>query len=159
MLAIEPQLCRLLGLPHVAVSSGLRQQIRVVAPLDHAAFVDHQDLPRRHDGREAMRNHDHRAVAHQRIDGALDRAFAFGVQRGRRLVQDDDRDILQQGPRNRDALTLAPRQALADIAQRRVPALRQALDEIEALGGTRGGMDFGIGGLGGPCGYWPSRCH
>lgn len=31
MPTIEPQLCRLLGLPHVAVSSGLRQQIRVIA--------------------------------------------------------------------------------------------------------------------------------
>jgi hypothetical protein len=48
----------------------------------------------------------------------LDLGLGAAVERARRLVEDQDRRILEQGPRDRDALLLAARQlqsALADF--------------------------------------------
>ena len=82
------------------------------------------------------------------ITGALHGAFAFGVQRRRRLVEHDDGRVFEQGTRDADALALAARQAPARFADARVPALRQAFDEVQALGGAGGLPDFFVGGFG-----------
>ena len=83
-----------------------------------------------------MRDDDDGALLHQGFNGALHGAFAFGVQRRRRLVEHDDGRVFEQGARDADALALAARQAPARFADARVPALRQAFDEVQALGGA-----------------------
>ena len=87
----------------------MRQQLGMAAALHGVAMIDHQDLLRSHDGGESMRDHDHRAVLHQHLDGLLHGALAFRVKCRRRLVQHHDGGILQQRPCDADALALAAR--------------------------------------------------
>ena len=84
------------------------QQLFVRARLQRAALADHDDLPRAHDGGQAVRDDDDGALLHQGFNGALHGAFAFGVQRRRRLVEHDDGRVFEQGARDADALALAP---------------------------------------------------
>ena len=41
------------------------------------------------------------------LDRALHLTLGFGIERGRGLVEQDDRRVLEQRPRNRNALALA----------------------------------------------------
>ena len=60
------------------------------------------------DCRQPVRDHQRRAVGHQRLELVLDLAFKLGVERGRRLVQNQNGRVAQQRTCDRDALTLPP---------------------------------------------------
>ena len=51
--------------------------------------------------------------------------LGLGVERRGRLVEDQDRRVLQHRARDRDALALAGRELRAALAERRVVAVRQ----------------------------------
>ena len=53
----------------------------------------------------------------------------LGVERGGRLVQDQDRRVLQEHPRDRQPLLLPARQLDAALADHRVQPVRQASDQ------------------------------
>ena len=82
-----------------------------------------------------------RAVPHQPAERVLDQALGFGVERARRLVEDQDRRVLEQRARDRDALALAAREQRAAFADLAVEALRHALDELHRVRGARGFLD------------------
>src|SRR4029450_11382696 len=60
--------------------------------------------------------------------------FGERVERARGLVEDEDRRVLEQRARDRQALTLAAGEQSPPLAGVGVEALRQALDDVENLG-------------------------
>ena len=54
-----------------------------------------------------MRNDQGRPIAHQLLECRLNRQFALGIERRGRLVEQQDRRILQYGAGNRQSLALA----------------------------------------------------
>ena len=70
------------------------------------------------------------------FERVLHQPLGFVVERGRGLVEDQDRRVLQHRARDRDALALAAGQQRAVLADRRVHALRQAVDEFAGVGGV-----------------------
>ena len=66
-----------------------------------------------------------RPVAHRRLEGRLDHALALGVEGARRLVEEQQRRVLEDGAGDRDALPLSARQAHAALAQEGAVALGQ----------------------------------
>ena len=60
------------------------------------------------------------------VERRLDRFLGAAVERAGRLVEDQDRRVLEQGAGDRDALLLAARQLEPALADHRFIALRQA---------------------------------
>ena len=75
--------------------------------LDDRAPVEHDDLVGTDDGREAMRDHQSRAVLRNPIERVLDFLFGLAVERRGRFVEQQDGRALENGPRDGDALLLA----------------------------------------------------
>ena len=71
-----------------------------------------------------------------------------GVQRAGRLVQDQDRRVLQQRAGDRQALALAAGQRRAALADHRVVALRLAHDEVVRFGHAAGLFQLRLGRVG-----------
>ena len=67
---------------------------------------------------------------------------------GGRLVEHDDRRVLQQQPGDRQALLLAAGQAVAAIADDGVETVGQLRDEVPDLRGTQRLDEFVVGGVG-----------
>ena len=82
-----------------------------------------------------------RAAALQPCERRLDQPLGLGVERRRRLVEQQHRRVAQHGAGDRDALALAARNLDAARADRGVVALRQAHDEVVRAGVARGGLD------------------
>ena len=126
------------------VAAAAAQQFVVPAALDDLAALDHQDGVGMHDGVQAVRDHDGGAVLAEMLDRLLHLLFGFGIERGGGFVEQDDRRVLDQRARDRDALALAAGQLRAVLADRRVVAEREAHDEIMRAGGLRGGDDLAL---------------
>ncbi len=92
--------------------------------IDHLAVDDLGD---------GMGNDDHGAVLLDRVDRGLDLFRGDGVQRRRGLVQEDDGRVLEEHPRDGDALLLASGQ----VGGGRVEALRQGRDLVVDAGLAR----------------------
>ena len=95
--------------------------------LDDVALV-HDDQPvHRRDGRQPVRDGDHGLAFHQPVEVLLDRRLDLRIERRRRLVEDQDRRVLQHDAGDGDALPLAAGQlhaALADMGVEPLAALR-----------------------------------
>src|SRR5262249_57015829 len=70
-------------------------------------------------------------------DGFLDVPFGSGVERCGRLVEQDERCVLDQRAGNGDALALSAGEPDAMLAPRRVVAQGQRHDEIVGMRGPR----------------------
>src|SRR5213080_4271617 len=88
--------------------------------------------------REAVCDHEHRAVRHQAVDRLLYEALGLGVEGAGRLVEDQERWIAQQRPRDRDALALPAGEPRAALAQQGVVGLRELGDELVRVRGAGG---------------------
>ena len=80
--------------------------------------------------------------SHKRAQRHLDRLLGFGIERRSRLVQKDDRRVLQEGAGDGDALTLPARQLHAVLAAWRIIAALEAHDEIVRIGRLGRGDDL-----------------
>ena len=108
------------------------QELAVRPLFDDAAGVEHDEAVHLRDGREPVRDGDHRLAAHQRAEALLDRGLDLAVERRGRLVEHEDRRVLQDHAGNRDALPLAAGQldaALADMSV--VAAAAELVLELE----------------------------
>ena len=94
-----------------------------------------------------MRDHDDRPPPGHLLKGQLHLRLAFRVGKGAGLVQDHHVGILQHGAGDGDALLLAAGEIRSPAAQYRVEALRQALDDIHALGFSERFQHFALGGV------------
>src|SRR4051812_30445187 len=85
-----------------------------------------------------MRDHERRAAEHEVLECFLHEAFAFAVERTRRLVQHKDRGIFQDGARDRDALALPAGELDAAITDDGFVAFRETVDEFSGVRLARG---------------------
>ena len=86
--------------------------------LGDGAVVEHDDPVHPRDGREPVGDGDHRLALHHAVERLLDRRLDLAVEGARRLVEDEDRRVLQDHPRQRYPLPLPARElhpALADV--------------------------------------------
>src|SRR5205085_11857530 len=95
---------------------------------------------------------DRRAPALEALQRLQREGFGGGVQRGGRLIEDEDGRVADHGAGNRHALALAPREGLTALADDGLVALGQAHDELVRVGGPGRGDDLLHGGLGPPVG-------
>ena len=103
-----------------------------------AARLDHDELVGAPDGGKPVRDHERRAARHEALERLLDRALALGVERRRRLVEDEDRRVLEERARDRETLALAAREARAALPHARVEPVGEGVDERERVRGARG---------------------
>ncbi len=97
-----------------------------------------------HDGREPVRDHERGAALRHPVERVLDFLLGVAVERGGRLVEQQDRRAFQDGARDGDALLLAAGQFQAALADFGLVALGAELDEIVDLREPRGLLDLGI---------------
>src|ERR1051325_1404035 len=102
------------------------------------------------DCRETMGHDESSAAVHQFLDRLHDGSFGGGIERGGRLVQEEDRRILQEGPGNPDSLSLANAKVAAPFADRAVITSGQAADKLISLGAPGGLPNFLLGRI------WPA---
>jgi len=95
-----------------------------------------------------MRDDERRAALHEARQRVLHLNFGCGVERGGRLVEQQNGGILQHGARDGDALALPAGKLEPGLTDQRVVAFGQRCDEL-MRGRVAGGLlDFGIGGAG-----------
>ena len=83
----------------------------------------------------------------RRVERALDLGFGLGVQRAGRLVEDQDRGVLEDGAGDRDALTLAAGQRRAALADHEGIAAFLAHDELVRFRELGRALDLRVGGV------------
>ena len=93
-----------------------------------------------------MGDHERRPPRHQPVERFLHEDLALRVERRRRLVENEDRRVLEQRACHADPLLFADTQAHAAFAHFGVTALRQVGDELIAVGGPAGGHDLRFAG-------------
>ena len=116
---------------------------------DNPVFEDN-DLVRLAYGAQAMGDHDDRSAFHQLSQGVNHQVLRFGVECSRRLVQDHDWAIANDGARDANTLALASRKRVSAFAYDGVVTVRHATDEFVGVGYFRGGNDLFVGGAGAP---------
>lgn len=109
--------------------------------LDLAVAHAH-DLVRVAHGAEPVRDHQHRAALHQRVQRLLDLRLVLAVQRTGRLVEHQEVGVGHDCARDGDALPLPARQVQAAAAHARVQAAAHLRDEVAAVGDLRGLLDL-----------------
>ena len=114
-------------------AAGLDQFV-VGAVLDEAAPLDGDDAIRHAHGGQPMRDDEHRSAVGDLRHVLLDDALALVVERARRLVENQDARIGDQGAGDGDALALPAGQAAAALADDRVVAFGQFEDEVMRAG-------------------------
>ena len=120
----------------------------MVAGLDDAPLFHHGDQIRVLHGGQAMRDDDGGAALHHFVQGRLHMALRHRVERRRGFVENQDRRILQQRPRDGDPLPLPAREQHAVVADHRVDALGHGGDEGLGMGAphcVRNSLRLGAG--------------
>src|ERR1700687_5659201 len=84
-----------------------RHQFIESSAFDHMSTVEHKDARGIANGREPVGDHESRASLHHFIESGVNLGFGDGIQRAGRLIEDQDRRILQQCPRDLQPLPLA----------------------------------------------------
>ena len=82
------------------------------------------------------------------LERAANAALRGGIDRGRGVVEDQDAWVEQEGAGDRDALPLAAGQRQSALADHRVVAVGQLLDEGRGLGALGGEVHLRLGRLG-----------
>ena len=119
----------------------------MVALLDDAAGVHHQDGVGVADGRQPVGDHEAGAVRAQRRHGLLDEHLGAGVDRAGGLVEDEDRRVGQERPGDGEQLLLAGADVAALVVDDRVVAVGQRVHEAVDVGGRAAAMDLLLGGV------------
>lgn len=131
----------------MAEQAVLFQQLCRRTHLNHAAAGEQDDLIGVHDGTHAVRDDEHRLIPDKPGQCRLHRRFVFHVQRGRCLIQQNHRRVLQDGAGNGDALPLAAGETGAVFPDQGMVALRQLGYKGVALRRLRRRQHLRIGGV------------
>src|SRR5260370_22275119 len=106
--------------PQACICAAGGEQLGMRADLDDIALIEHDEPVEARDRRQAMRDGDDRAASHQPVELLLDRRPDLRIERPGSLVENQDRGVLEDHPRDRDALALPTRQLDAALADMRV---------------------------------------
>ena len=123
------------------------EQLLVGALLDDPAVLHHQDQVGVADGGEPVRDDEAGPVRAQRRHRPLQQHLGAGVHRAGRLVQDQQRRLGQERPRDGDELLLAGADVAALLVDDGVVAVGEAAHEPVHEGGPGGGEDLLLGGV------------
>ena len=111
-------------------------------------MVEDQDAVGVADRGEPVGDHEGRAPAHDLVEGGLQLAFGRRVEGRRRLVENQDRRVLEERAGDGQALALAARERAAALADDGVEAVRLAGDELDRLGAFERLDHLLVGGVG-----------
>src|SRR5215467_575529 len=126
------------------VAPALAQQLVVASRFNDRSILDDEDAISIDDGMQAVRDHDRRSPLTEVLDRALNLPLGFGIERSRRLVEQDDRRVLEQGACNGDALALAAGELQAVLADWGVVPAGERRDEVVRISGLGGDDDLGL---------------
>src|SRR5881628_3525503 len=112
------------------------------------AFVQYRDLIDVAHRGQIVSNDDGRSPMHQTIERLHQGILCFSIQSHGRLVQNEDRGILQKSASQRYPLALAPGEQPTMLADLGVVLLWQRRDELVGAGGSCGFPDFLERGIG-----------
>ena len=119
-----------------------REQFGMTAGFDDLSFGHDDDPVSTFDRREAMGNDKGRAVLHQVRKRCLDPSLGLRIERRGCLIENQDRRILEQRPRNGDALALATGEQHAPVTDPGIEPVGQLVGELIDIGGTRSCLDI-----------------
>src|SRR5690606_4134858 len=102
-LTLYPRLIRI----QLIIPPRVGNQFLVGAAFLDVALLDHEDLVGLADGAEAMGYDECGSAFHERGQALLDEGFAFCVEIGSGLIEDEDAGICENGPGDGNALPLA----------------------------------------------------
>src|SRR5262245_29059103 len=83
-----------------------------------------------------------RSATHQGFQRILYKPLRFGIKRASRFVEYQNRRVLQQRTRDRDALTLPARKLYSSLSNNRVVAVREFDDELVRVSRACHRFDF-----------------
>mmetsp|Transcript_7434 Transcript_7434/g.18225 ORF Transcript_7434/g.18225 Transcript_7434/m.18225 type:complete len:337 (+) Transcript_7434:1877-2887(+) len=101
------------------------------------------------DGGETVGHHHDRPSLRGGVHGLLHEELRFGVQRRGGLVEKQDGGLPQYGPRDRQALLLAPAEGDTPLPDQLVEPARKPHDEVVGVGGLAGLQQLVVGDRGG----------
>src|SRR6266852_2045803 len=114
----------------LGIDAAERQELVVLALLREAAVLENDDLVRVADRAQPVSDGDDGATLHQAVEGLQDELLGLGIQRGGRLVENEDRRIADDGARDLDALLLAAGERHAFFPYLCVISLWQTNDQV-----------------------------
>src|SRR6266853_2156873 len=118
------------------------EQLGMAALLDDATLIHDDDAVGVADGREPVRDDETRPALPQLRHRLLDLNLGASVDAARRLIQDQDRPIGQEGAGDRQKLLLSGGDVRGIVIENGVVALRQRPDEVVGVRRLRGGHDL-----------------
>src|SRR5215210_1888238 len=107
---------------------------------DYPAVLQNQDEVRASHGVEIVGNDQGRLPGHEAIQGFLDLRLALDVETRHRLVQDQDGNVPDDGPRDSDPLALPAGEGVAPLADDGLVPILEVHDEVVGVG-CFGGLD------------------
>src|ERR671923_1043776 len=126
----------------VAVHLARLEQLVVRAARGDAAGVENDDLVRKRDGREPMRDDQCRPPAHRRAKTDPDARLGRCIDGCGRVVEDQDAGVDGNRARDCEPLTLPARERDPALTNDGVVSLRQPLDELVRLREPRNLLDL-----------------
>src|SRR5262245_36756070 len=126
------------------VAPTLAQQLVVTTRFHDRSVLDDEDAVSIYDGVQAMCDHDRRSPLAEVLDRALNLPLGLRIERSRRLVEQDDRRVLEQCACDGNALALAAGDLQAVLTDLRVIPARERRDEVVCVSGLGGGDDLGL---------------
>ena len=99
-----------LQVPQPGIDVAALEQFGVAPDVVNRAAFEHEDLVRRHQRGQAVRDDDQGAVPGDAQQIGVDDRLAVGIERAGRLVEDQNARIADQRARDRQPLALAARQ-------------------------------------------------
>ena len=120
-------------------------QLVEAAALDDAAALEHQDAGGVADGGEPVGDHEGGAVLHHLGQRGLHLGLGERIEGAGRLVEDEDRRILEQRARDRQALALAAGEHPSALARDGLEAFRVAVDDLDDLRALAGAAHLLLG--------------
>ena len=113
----------------------------------HMAICQYHHMIGSHHCPHSVRDNQNCLILEQRGERSLEAGFVLYIQRGGRLVQQNNGGVFQQGAGNRNTLAFTPGQSRAIFAHHRQVSLRQTLNKLIALGGPGCGHNLLICGV------------
>ena len=117
----------------LAVDGARLHELVVRAARHDPALVQDDDLVGERDRREPVRDDHRRPALHHLAQRQLDPGLGGGVDRGGRVVEDENAWVHEQRTGDRDALPLAAREREAALADDGLVTVRQVADELVGL--------------------------
>src|SRR5713226_6904721 len=129
----------------LGINSTEGQQFLMSALLRHHACLQHDDLVSIANSAEPVRDGNNRPSLHKPFQGFDYEPLGFGVESGRRLVEDKNRCVTNDGAGDSDPLPLASRKSEAPLPYHGVVALWHSGNELVGVGELRSFFDLFLG--------------